>query len=409
MQEILLKALGGTSLDYSAMIGESALARLHVVVRGERGKPLTPTRSTWRSWRRSWPRPPAPGRTTSPTADHRAGPEEEAPELVRRYASAFPEGYKADFPARMAVADLRRLEALAGSDDEIGMNLYEPYDAGGGRAPVQALPDRRADLAVPRAAAAPADGRRGGRRAAVRDRPRPPIRTPRTPGSTTSACATPPSAEVDRDEFKRLFQDAFGALWHGQVESDGFNALVLAAGLTWEQAEILRVYAKYLRQAGTTFSQAYIERVLLGNVRLARLLVRLFEARLDPRRSDEVRSELCDALHEEILGALDEVASLDEDRILRAYLEMIQRHAADQLLPDDRGRPAQAVHQPEVRLAVDQRAAAAPAEVRDVRLLAAGRGRAPALREGRPRRAALVGPDGGLPHRDPRAWSRRRW
>lgn len=108
------------------------------------------------------------------------------------------------------------------------------------------------------------------------------------------------------------------------MESDGFNALVLAAGLTWEQAEILRVYAKYLRQAGTTFSQDYIERVLLGNVRLARLLVRLFEARLDPRRSEEVRSELQEAMQEEILGALDDVASLDEDRILRAYLEMIK-------------------------------------------------------------------------------------
>ncbi|GAA3310545.1 hypothetical protein GCM10020219_016450 [Nonomuraea dietziae] len=67
-----------------------------------------------------------------------------------------------------------------------------------------------------------------------------------------------------------------------------------------------------------------MERVLLGNVRLSRLLVRLFEARLDPKRSDEVRADLSEALHEEILGALDEVASLDEDRILRAYLEMIQ-------------------------------------------------------------------------------------
>ncbi|GAB3887183.1 hypothetical protein GCM10027612_25600 [Microbispora bryophytorum subsp. camponoti] len=64
--------------------------------------------------------------------------------------------------------------------------------------------------------------------------------------------------------------------------------------------------------------------MLRGNVRLARLLVRLFEARLDPRRPDDGRPEVCDALTEEILASLDEVASLDEDRILRAYLEMIQ-------------------------------------------------------------------------------------
>ncbi|MEV6863335.1 NAD-glutamate dehydrogenase [Streptosporangium subroseum] len=322
MQEILLKAVGGASFDYSAMIGESALARLHVVVRGERGKPLNADavnveelEAKLAAATRSWEDDLA-------TAITELSSEDEAPQLIRRYASAFPEGYKADFPARLAVADLRRLEALAGSSDEIGMNLYEPYDAPEG--------ERRFKLyriggAISLSRVLPLLQRMGVE--VVDERPYEIDRDHRP--ETKDAwiydfgLRYTPSSEVDRDEFKRLFQDAFGALWYGQVESDGFNGLVLAAGLTWEQAEILRVYAKYLRQAGTTFSQAYIERVLLGNVRLARLLVRLFEVRLDPRRSQEVRSELCDALQEEILGALDEVASLDEDRILRAYLEMI--------------------------------------------------------------------------------------
>src|SRR5690606_3601700 len=134
-------------------------------------------------------------------------------------------------------------------------------------------------------------------------------------------CGRP--ADVEPARFKRLFTDTFTALWHGRIENDGFNALVTTAGLTWEQAEVLRAYAKYLRQASGTFSQDYIERVLLGNVRIARLLVRLFEARFDPRH-EAARQELCDALAEEILGALDQVDSLDADRILRAYLEMIQ-------------------------------------------------------------------------------------
>lgn len=126
------------------------------------------------------------------------------------------------------------------------------------------------------------------------------------------------------DDVKRLFEDGLLALWRGRVQADNFNALILRAGLTWEQVEILRVYAKYLRQAGSAFSERYMERVLIGNVRLSRLLVRLFEARLDPRRPQDTRDDLAEALREEVLGALDEVASLDEDRILRAYLEMIE-------------------------------------------------------------------------------------
>ncbi|MEZ0075017.1 NAD-glutamate dehydrogenase [Planotetraspora sp. GP83] len=326
MQEILLKALGGRSLDYSAMIGESALARLHVVIRGERGKPLGDVpvdveelearlAATTRSWE-----------DDLAVAINELSSEEEAPTLVRRYSTAFPEGYKADFPPRTAVADVRRLEQLAEDPEKqaaIGMNLYEPYGAAEGerrfklyrlgapislsrvlpllqRMGVEVVDERPYELAR-------------GHDAGVRDA-----------WIYDFGLRYTPSDEMDRDDFKRLFQDAFAALWRGEVENDGFNALVLAGGLTWEQAEILRAYAKYLRQAGTTFSQSYIERVLLGNVRLARLLVRLFEARLDPRRADGGRSEVCDALTEEILASLDEVASLDEDRILRAYLEMIQ-------------------------------------------------------------------------------------
>src|SRR5690606_37815705 len=57
---------------------------------------------------------------------------EEAPLLIRRYQTAFPEAYKADFPPRMAVADLRRLEQLTEDPEAIGINLYEPYDAAEG-------------------------------------------------------------------------------------------------------------------------------------------------------------------------------------------------------------------------------------------------------------------------------------
>ncbi|MGW0801709.1 NAD-glutamate dehydrogenase [Nonomuraea sp. NPDC002799] len=324
MQEVLIKALGGKSLDYSAMIGESVLARLHVVVRGERGRQLPPPsvdveelESRLAGLTRSW-------------EDDLAGAlgdmaaEEEAPALIRRYAAAFPEGYKADFPPKVAVVDLRRLEQLVSAEDgEVGINLYEPYDAAEGE---RRLKIYKVGSPISLSHALPLIQRLGVE--VVDERPYE-IDRDNDPATKNAwiydfGLRYAPSAEVDRNDFKRLFQDGLTALWKGRVQADNFNALILRAGLTWEQVEILRVYAKYLRQAGSTFSQLYMERVLAGNVRLARLLVRLFEAKLDPRRGDDVRIDLVDALNEEILGALDEVASLDEDRILRAYLEMIQ-------------------------------------------------------------------------------------
>ncbi|MEW9527210.1 NAD-glutamate dehydrogenase [Microbispora sp. NPDC049125] len=323
MQRILLKALGGTSLDYSTMIGEAALARLHVVIRGERGKPLgdgpvdveeleARLAATTRTWE-----------DDLAVAVAELCAEEDAPRLVRRYSAAFPEGYKADFPARTAVADLKRLEQLGEDPTAIGMNLYEPYGAAEGERRFKLY---RLGAPISLSYVLPLLQRMGVE--VVDERPYA-IDRDHNPATKDAwiydfGLRYTPSREVEREDFKRLFQDAFAVLWRGEVENDGFNALVLAGGLTWEQAEILRAYAKYLRQAGTTFSQEYIERVLLGNVRLARLLVRLFEARLDPRRPDEGRAEVCDALTEEILASLDEVASLDEDRILRAYLDMIK-------------------------------------------------------------------------------------
>ncbi|GAA5044259.1 glutamate dehydrogenase [Thermocatellispora tengchongensis] len=323
MQEILMSALGGSTLDYSAMIGESALARLHVMIRGERGRPLPATGVDLEDLEVRLARATRSWEDDLVEAITELCSEEEAPALIRRYQAAFSEGYKADFPPRMAVADLRKLEALAGTPDEIALNLYEPYDAVEGE---RRLKIYRLERPISLSHVLPLLQRLGVE--VVDERPYE-VDRDNDPATKNAwiydfGLRYKPSEQVPKEEFKGLFQDAFLALWRGEVEPDGFNALVLAAGLTWEEAGILRAYAKYLRQAGTTFSQQYMQHVLLGNVRLARLLVRLFEARLDPKRGEEVRDELCEALTEEILSALDDVASLDEDRILRAYLEMIQ-------------------------------------------------------------------------------------
>src|SRR5664280_842099 len=137
-----------------------------------------------------------------------------------------------------------------------------------------------------------------------------------------------------REGLRELFQNAFSAVWEGRAESDGFNALVLGGELTWRQVVILRAVAKYLRQTGSTFSQAYVEATLVANVSIAAQLVALFETRLDPAHpsalagtdatNDSGRDAAEGQIVEAITGALENVASLDHDRIIRGFLGVIQ-------------------------------------------------------------------------------------
>src|SRR6185503_17006525 len=119
------------------------------------------------------------------------------------------------------------------------------------------------------------------------------------------------------------FEEAFAHIWAGRMESDGFNRLVLAAGLDWRQVTVLRLYAKALRQAGSTFSQAYMEDALARHSGIAAQLVALFEARFDPRRAAHAAEETKSRVAA-IGRALDDVESLDEDRILRGFLRLIE-------------------------------------------------------------------------------------
>ncbi len=126
------------------------------------------------------------------------------------------------------------------------------------------------------------------------------------------------------EEVRDTFQDAFLGVWRGELENDGFNALVLRAGMTGREISVVRAIAKYLRQAGIAFSDRYMELTLLAHPEVASLLVRMFTARFDPDEADgEARASLADGIEEAIVHAIDEVESLDEDRILRSFLAVI--------------------------------------------------------------------------------------
>ncbi|MBO2456743.1 NAD-glutamate dehydrogenase [Actinomadura violacea] len=316
IQEILRRAFEGVSVDYSANVTESLLARLHVVVRGERGRPLPDVdieglEDRLAAATRSWEDDLADA-IVEQCGEERSGT------LARRYGDAFPDGYKADFPARTAVADLRFVDGLTDEDDT-SINLYEPFSAEPGE---RRLKIYRRGEPISLSRVLPLLQNMGVE--VIDERP---YEVNTSDGQRywiyDLGLRYEPPGDVPEEAIKGLFQDAFTALWQGRIENDGFNALVLHVGLNWWQAMILRAYALYLRQTGTTFSKRYIEQVLLRNAAITRLLVRLWESRLDPALAggEEERSL---AIIEELHGMLDEVASLDEDRILRAYLALVQ-------------------------------------------------------------------------------------
>jgi glutamate dehydrogenase len=133
---------------------------------------------------------------------------------------------------------------------------------------------------------------------------------------------------LDEAGLETNFKEAFAAAWSGEIENDGFNRLLFAASLNAREVMILRAYCRYLLQTGVPFSQAYMERTLAANSGIARNLVRLFETRFEPAFPAKVAAKserLTPAkLVGQIRAGLDGVTSLDEDRILRAYLNLVQ-------------------------------------------------------------------------------------
>ncbi|MFE7099450.1 NAD-glutamate dehydrogenase [Streptomyces erythrochromogenes] len=318
LMDILREELGGISVDFTAWNTESILSRIHFVVRVPQGTEL-PVLTDGDVERiegrlveaaRSW----ADGFDTALNAE--LG-EERAAELLRHYGNAFSEGYKADHSPRAAVADLVHLEKLRGSDKDFALSLYEPVGAGPGERRFKIY---RAGEQVSLSAVLPVLQRLG---VEVTDERPYELRCADRTNAWIYDFGLRLSAGDLGDDARERFQDAFAAVWNGQAENDNFNTLVLSAGLTWRQAVVLRAYAKYMRQAGSTFSQDYMEDTLRNNVHTTRLLVSLFEARMSPVRQ-AAGSELVDAMLEELDGALDQVASLDEDRILRSFLTLIK-------------------------------------------------------------------------------------
>jgi glutamate dehydrogenase len=346
MQQVLLAELGGTDLEYSARVGETEIARVHFTVHTDPATAVDPDPAALQQQLadavRGWGDLMVDAVVAEAQGLRQGGAHpftsETAAEQGQRYAAAFPEAYKEDFSAEVGLADLRRLQALPADGDldtsfylpenpEPGERRFKLYLAGSRVTLSQVLPVlQRMGVEV------------------VDERPYEIVRDDGTQcwifdfGLRIDASVLDElNGDVDRSRVR--FQEAFAAAWRGNAEVDGFNALVLKAGLDWRQAAVLRAYAKYLRQASTPYSQDYIEDAVLAHTHIATALVTLFETRFNPALAESDRLAQAELLTTEITEMIDEVTSLDSDRILRSLLGLINATLRTNFHVRDDGEP----------------------------------------------------------------------
>ncbi|WP_290651252.1 NAD-glutamate dehydrogenase [Aquisalimonas sp.] len=236
--------------------------------------------------------------------------------LFERYREAFSAAYREDTSARVAAHDIERLEQL---DPENNLNivLYRLLEDGEDKMRLR-LYHRGGSITL--TDAMPILENMGVR---VLDE-RPYVVQPAQPEGVAwvhDFGLQYPGRDLEVEQVREVFEHTFAAVWYRRADDDGFNRLVLAARLAWDEIVILRAYSRYLRQAGTAYSQAYMEETLANNSRITRLLIRLFHNRFDPERHDDKRAQ---RLAGQIERALNDVPSLDEDRMLRRLLASMQ-------------------------------------------------------------------------------------
>jgi glutamate dehydrogenase len=241
--------------------------------------------------------------------------------LAGRYAEAFSAAYREAFSVEQAIGDIDILQRLSEARPR-AVNLYRRERDGEDRVNLKvfsrggALPlSERVPLlenlgfhviSERTYRIAPADASEG-ERVWLHD-----MTLERAFGGTVDIVAVEGPIEA-----------ALLALSRGLAESDGFNRLILEAGLGWRDVAMLRALGRYLRQIGITFGLNYLALTLARHPAVATRIVALFYARFDPR-AESGRAEAEARLRAEIEEHLTVVTSLDEDRILRRFVNLVQ-------------------------------------------------------------------------------------
>ena len=314
VEALLREAFDAERVEHTTRVDDSPLAQLHFVVRVPRDAAIPAVDEAELQRRledaiRTW---------EAAVVDelHHVHGEEGAAEILGRYGSAFPEAYKEQVTPRAAVGDMSRLDGLT-EDHPIAVHLYTPEgdDPSVRRLTLASLREHRLTQVLPLLTDLGVD--------VIDERP---YTINLQNGETRhisdfGLTVSDPDLWGD-DATAAALEATFCAVWSGAAESDALNALVLRAGLSWRDIVVLRSIGRYLRQAGSAFSMEYIDAALIAYPQLAADLVRLFAVRFDPEAEGD-RAERAQQATDALLAALDDVASLDHDRILRSFVGVV--------------------------------------------------------------------------------------
>ncbi|QCB96940.1 NAD-glutamate dehydrogenase [Arthrobacter sp. PAMC25564] len=329
IEQELRETFDAVSIDYEARMTESALARLFFRIRLPKNADVSNVNSAELEKRlvraaRSWPE----GITEVLRARSENDGAEGAKELAALWADAFPAGYRVDYEVEDALEDIARFEkygaaaerAGEGIKAEPGVHVYLPEGAGAtleedARVKLYMLEPKSLSQILPFFHNLGLE--------VLDERPFE-IETADHRDFFLYDLGLKYPAGVDPRTTGRLLADSFGAAVSGVVESDSFDRLVLREGMHWRQVIVLRAYAKYMRQMGNTNSFEFMSDTLLANPDVTRALTALFAARFDPSLDDAGRQLRQDEVGAGLDAAIEQVATLDADRVLRTFRNLIQ-------------------------------------------------------------------------------------
>jgi glutamate dehydrogenase len=315
---LLAKAFHGRMSAATPLLDDTALARVHYIIgRNDGARPFVDVHELEKEIAaaiRTWD----DGFLTALVSAHG---EIDGAKLYHEQAQGFPARYRDVFGPTEAVQDLDELHKLSSSKGVLKARVYRKAD--------DAHSALRIKLYILGSSVMPLSGslpifENLGLKVIAEDSY--PVTLKSSDGWTGEAAVLDFLMEradegaADLDEIKPALESAFHAVIAGDTESDGFNRLVIGAGLAWRDVTILRSVARFLRQAGMAFSQDYVESSLARNPDIARLLVELFHARLAPGQADEAHAT---TINDRIEAALNDVPSLDDDRIIRRMRNVI--------------------------------------------------------------------------------------
>lgn len=306
----LMTALDGHSIEFTPMLTDNPLARIHYLVRAKTNAPsninvaLLEARIAKLAQR--W-------EDDCSAELLRAFGDGKGSDLAVRFANAFPSAYLADFSPQAGAEDADILAGLS-QQTPLAVKLYRPFDAVAGLLRFKIFHTGKVALSD----SLPVLERMGAR--VLDEHPYRISDGDQELWIHDLGLQLPP--ETDLSAVKERFEELFGQVWRAEVESDDLNRLVLNTDLDGRSIAVLRACARYFKQLGFAYSQNYIENTLNKNCGITQLIAELFGARFKPDYVGD-RETAQKQIREKIEAAMSQVASLDEDRILRQMIATI--------------------------------------------------------------------------------------